>query len=122
MQLLLCRCSLPSLMPQELASITWAVAKLGHEVHEGWVSEVLDISQGLMQQGRFKPQEICNIAWGLAVMQRQCLLAASPPLRHTCTRVHDSWKAAFCRSVTSLLTSFNAAGGNVLVGAGCAGV
>eukprot|EP00775_Hariotina_reticulata_P001829 gene1829-2163_t len=109
MQLLLCRCHLATLKPQELSNVTWAVAKLGHDVHEGWVFEVLDVSQGFMQQGRLKPQEMCNIAWGVAVMQRRCLLAASPPLRHTCTRVDDAWKASFCQSVTCHLTGFNAA-------------
>ncbi|WIA42248.1 hypothetical protein OEZ86_008265 [Tetradesmus obliquus] len=48
MQLLLGRCVLSSLRPQELASLAWAVAKTGHQVHEGWTAELLACSSRYM--------------------------------------------------------------------------
>lgn len=125
MQLLLGRCNLAALKPQELANLTWAVAKLNHEMHEGWTAEVLALSYQYMQnpsprtpQGHirtrdqvigFKPQEMCNVAWALAVMQRRCLLCSAPPLRHSCTRVDAAWKVQFRQAAAAQLWDFQAA-------------
>ncbi|KAF6252213.1 hypothetical protein COO60DRAFT_1704388 [Scenedesmus sp. NREL 46B-D3] len=159
MQLLLGRCVLSGLRPQELANLAWAVAKTGHQVHEGWTAELLQCAshylpprssssssaQGLgvgrvdarpltavgaathvqakqpwpqqqQQQQRleasaccFKPQELANLAWALAVMQQQCMQHSVPPLRHSCTRVDAAWKQQLCAAAAAQLGEFNAA-------------
>ena len=48
LQLLLARCDLASCKPQELANLAWAVAKAEHDVPDGWVEEVLEVSLEFM--------------------------------------------------------------------------
>jgi hypothetical protein len=47
----LSRCQLSALRPQELANLAWAVAKTGHQVHEGWSAELLQCSSRYMSPG-----------------------------------------------------------------------
>lgn len=163
MQLLLARCRLRTLRPQELSQLAWAVAKSGHNPDPAWVEELLEVSQNIMmthdvgmtQQhdggsstaaassvrsrnssaagdsnrsrgGRgtssgggaaaeaFKPQELCNLAWALAVLQRRCTLSASVPApdgapRRACARVDARWFAALRGAALSRLRGFCAA-------------
>jgi hypothetical protein len=119
LQLLLGRCTLAALNPQELSNLAWAVAKLGHEVPSAWVDQVLQLSGRVLEQGRFKPQEAANLAWALAVLQQQCLEAG---VSHTfyssssggssgsssgggssCVRVGPQWKQGLARLMDSQL-------------------
>jgi len=109
LQLLLGRCTLSALKPQELSALIWAVAKLGHEVSGLWVDELLALSARVLQAGGFKPQEAANLAWGLAVLQRQCMASSASVLRGSCTRVDTAWKAGFCRAVEPQLGFWGAA-------------
>lgn len=68
MQLLLGRCVLSSLRPQELASLAWAVAKTGHQVHEGWTAELLACSSRYMGHASSSSSsaQVCSAAEGFA--------------------------------------------------------
>jgi hypothetical protein len=103
MQLLLGRARLAALKPRELANLAWAVAKQGHDVPPGWVDEVLLLSGAALAAGQLTPQEATNTGWALAMLQRQCLRASAPSLRHSCARVDEPWRAAFAASLLAQL-------------------
>ncbi|KIZ05340.1 hypothetical protein MNEG_2616 [Monoraphidium neglectum] len=153
MQLLLARCPLRALRPQELSQLAWAVAKSQHNPDAAWVEELLSTSQrvldstaadaavtaacgsragaagpaGKQQQPRcagsrgagaprpvvlgeegFKPQELCNVAWALAVLQRRCALVTGPGPAGgpACARVQPSWFAALRGAALAQLAGF----------------
>jgi hypothetical protein len=98
-----------------IAQASWSAGAVGwpsgaglHPQHQRQQQQQQQVSAGVSAE-RFKPQELANLAWALAVMQQQCMLHSAPPLRHSCTRVDAAWKQQLCAAAAAQLAEFNAA-------------